>query len=96
MNITPPDPRHPDAEIEAEGHRWIAYWLPHDDDDASFYIFDGRQGAEVTNPHEWQNLCAEAAAISSDPKNTYDLACERMKRLMQERGEWPASSLDKA
>jgi hypothetical protein len=49
---------------------------------------DGTRYVEITNPHEWQNLHMEASAVSGDELGACDLACERLRRLMEMRDDW--------
>jgi hypothetical protein len=73
--------------IEATGNRWLVYWLL-GESEAFCYLTDGSAYVEVINVHEWQELYAEASAITEDETGACDLACERLKWLLQQRGHW--------
>lgn len=73
--------------IEARGHKWLVCWSL-GEDDACCAMTDGVVRIEIANPHEWQVLYTEAGLLLGDDEATAcDLACERLKRLMQQRGK---------
>jgi hypothetical protein len=75
------------TDVEAQGNRWLVYWLL-GQDEAFCFMTDGSVYVEVINAHEWQELYADASAVTRDEVGACDLACERLKWLMQQRGQW--------
>lgn len=75
------------VEVEAEGNKWLMYWLV-GEDEAFSYMTDGARFVQIRNPHEWQDVYADAIVLTADPARATDLTCERMKHVMQQRGEW--------
>jgi hypothetical protein len=73
--------------IEAQGHRWLVYWLLGPETERC-YMTDGRRYVEIANPHEWQALHMEAGQVNADEVGACDLACERLAHLMQKRQHW--------
>jgi hypothetical protein len=69
--------------IDAEGHRWVVYRQLE-----RYYMTDGVYQEEIVNPHEWQELMTEAYRLSSDEFMACDLACERLRYLMEPLGDW--------
>lgn len=75
------------VEPESRGNKWLFYWLL-GENESFCYITDGSAYVEVTNPHEWQDDYVDALAITRDEAMACDLTCEKIKRLLQARGEW--------
>jgi hypothetical protein len=75
------------VETEAQGRRWLFYWLV-GADDAFCYMTDGSVYVEIINPHEWQTIYADALLIVGDPVGACDIACLRMQQIMKLRGDW--------
>ena len=73
-----------DEAVEARGHKWLVYWSIREDD-LSCFMSNGSSGIEVVNPHEWQDLYAEAGRLTGDELTACDLACERLRWLLQRR-----------
>ena len=55
------------------------------EDDAFCSMTDGAVHLEIVNPHDWQDIYAEAGQIIGDEVTACDLACERLRWLIQQR-----------
>jgi hypothetical protein len=75
------------ADVEAQGNKWLVYWLL-GEGEAFCYMTDGSAYVEVINAHEWQDLYADASAVTGDEAGACDLACERLNWLLRQRGHW--------
>lgn len=75
------------SAIEAQGHRWLVYWLFGRETERC-YMTDGRRYVEIDNPHEWQVLHLEASGVNGDEAGACDLACERLAVLLKQRNDW--------
>lgn len=75
------------VDVDARGYKWLVYWLLGEDESVC-YITDGSAYVEIADPAEWQDVYARAIVLTGNPKQATDLTCERVKRLMLQRGEW--------
>jgi len=79
-----PGSERDDEAAEARGHMWLVFWSL-GGDDVFCSMTDGSVCLDVVNPHEWQDLYAEADRPAGDEATACDLACERLIWLMQQR-----------
>lgn len=78
-NAVPPEQVH----VESRGRRWTVYWVLEAASERCF-MTEGTRTFEVVNPHELQELHMEAS-ILGDEAAACDLACERLKLLLEAR-----------
>lgn len=75
------------VQVDAQGNKWLLYSLV-GEDKTFWYMKDGSQYVRVLDPKEWQDTYACAIVLTGNPADATDLTCERIKWLMQSRGEW--------
>jgi hypothetical protein len=75
------------SELESQGHKWFVYWLV-GERSAVCIMSDGVNYARVSDPEELHTLQNAALDLFHEDDLAIDLGCERLKVLMQRRGEW--------
>ncbi len=75
------------VSVRGHGLRWLYYALNAGDRSVP-YMTDGYEYVRLSDENEWFETYKAAIVLTGSPAAAVDLTCERVRYLMEQRGDW--------